>query len=298
VTSEDGPRQVTVSTRTQIAIIGGGPVGLGLAVELGLRGIACVLLERRTGRSSLPKGQALTQRTMEHMYRWGLAEEIRTARAIPPDYPTGMAVAYETLMSEFWAAPPARELVQDYYFQPHDRLPQYATEEVLHTRMGALPTVTSLFGAKATAIAQADDGVRVTFELDGTEHVLEADYVVGCDGARSPVREQADIERHGTNWDELVVLVVFRSKELHEALERYPEMSTYRVMHPDLHGYWMFFGRVDVGEQFFFHAPVPKGTDPDDFDPTALLHRAAGFAFGFEVDHLGFWDQRVQVAAQ
>ena len=80
------------------------------------------------------------------------------------------------------------------------------------------------------------------------------------------------------------------------ALRRFPERSTYRVMHPDLQGYWMFFGRVDVGEQFFFHAPVPHGSRADDLDVAELLHRAAGFPFSFDVDHVGFWDLRVQVA--
>jgi hypothetical protein len=109
------------------------------------------------------------------------------------------------------------------------------------------------------------------------------------------VREQADIERSGTDWDELVALVVFRSPELHQALTRFPDRSTYRVMHPDLKGYWMFFGRVDVGEQFFFHAPVPAGATADA-DVVGLLHRAAGFEFACEIEHVGFWDLRVQVA--
>jgi hypothetical protein len=69
-------------------------------------------------------------------------------------------------------------------------------------------------------------------------------------------------------------------------------------MHPDLQGYWMFFGRVDVGEEFFFHAPVPRGATVDTFDFTGLLHRAAGFAFDCTIDHVGFWDLRVQVATR
>jgi hypothetical protein len=147
-------------------------------------------------------------------------------------------------------------------------------------------------------VEQDADGVRVVVERDGEREVLAGDYVVGCDGGHSLVREQADIERSGTDFDELVALVVFRSKQLHQALERFPDRSTYRVMHPDLHGYWMFFGRVDVGEEFFFHAPVPRGSTADTFDFAGLLHRAAGFAFECEIDHVGFWDLRVQVATR
>jgi 4-hydroxyisophthalate hydroxylase len=90
--------------------------------------------------------------------------------------------------------------------------------------------------------------------------------------------------------------VVFRSRALHDGLKRFPERSTYRVMNPDLNGYWKFFGRIDVGEGWFFHAPVPPDTTRDNFDFKAMLEDAAGFAFACEFDHVGFWDLRVAVA--
>ncbi len=287
-----------MSERTQVVIVGAGPVGVGLAIELGRRGIDCAILERRAELSSIPKGQALSQRTMEHFRRWGFADEIREARVMPPGYPTGMATAYGTLISSYWEAPPARELVKDFYAEANERLPQYATEEVMRRHLATLPSVTSYLGWQATEVAQDEDGVRVTVTDGDQERHLEADFVVGCDGARSLVRESFDIARAGTDWDELVVLTVFRAPELHEALERYPGCGTYRVMHPDLKGYWMFFGRVDVGESFFFHSPVPEGTTRENLDVPALLHRAAGFEFDVEVEHLGFWDLRVQVAEE
>ena len=55
--------------------------------------------------------------------------------------------------------------------------------------------------------------------------------------------------------------------------------STYRVMHPDLNGYWQFFGRIDVGEGLFFHAPVPTDTTRDNFDFHGPAPEAAGFPF-------------------
>jgi 2-polyprenyl-6-methoxyphenol hydroxylase-like FAD-dependent oxidoreductase len=287
---------VSVSGQYQIIIVGGGPVGVGLALELGLRGIRCVVVEQRTQLSRIPKGQGLSQRTMEHMWRWGVADEIRAARTMPPGYAIGQVTAYENLMGEFWAAPPARELVQPYYFQANERLPQYRTEEVLRGRLATLPHVDLRLAWRATDVEQDACGVRVGIERDGDREVLTGDHVVGCDGGRSVVREQADIPRSGTDWDELVALVVFRSLELHRALHRFPDRSTYRVLHPALNGYWMFFGRVDVGEEFFFHAPVPRDTAVNGYDFAALLHRAAGFTFDCEIEHVGFWDLRVQVA--
>jgi 4-hydroxyisophthalate hydroxylase len=290
------PQERPVTERHEVIIVGGGPVGVGLAVDLGRRGISCAVAERRSELSSIPKGQGLSQRTLEHLWFWGVADEIREARVMPRDLPIGQVTVYGDLTSDHWHAKPSREVVKDYYFQANERLPQYRTEEVLRRRMSSLPSVDSYLGYRATKVEQDDDGVRVAIEKDGVQSVLEGSYLVGCDGGHSMVREQADIERSGTDWDELVALIVFRSKPLHEALERFPLRSTYRVMHPELEGYWRFFGRVDADEEFFFHAPVPKGTTGENLDAKQLLHHAAGFAFDCEVDHVGFWDLRVQVA--
>jgi 2-polyprenyl-6-methoxyphenol hydroxylase-like FAD-dependent oxidoreductase len=284
--------------RHQVVIVGGGPVGVALAVELGLRGVSCALVERHLQPQRIPKGQNLSQRTLEHFYFWGIVDELRAARIMPPGFPESGITAYKDLMSEYWYAQVQREVVRSWYFQRNDRLPQYLTEAVLRRKMSTLATVESRFGWSARTIEQDARGARVTVvaEDGGAEEVLEADYVVGCDGARSTVREQVGIERSGADFDQLMVLAVFRSRELHEGLKRFPGRSTYRAMHPDLKGYWQFFGRIDVGEGWFFHAPVPADTTTGNYDFKGLIRRAAGFDFACEFDHVGFWDLRVAVA--
>ncbi|MCL3817644.1 FAD-dependent monooxygenase [Aeromicrobium wangtongii] len=287
-----------MTTTSQVVIVGGGPVGVGLALDLALRGVTSTIVERRPELSRIPKGQGLSQRTMEHMQRWGVAEDLRRARLLPPDHAIGQITAYGNLMSDFWHASPSRELLAPYYSQANVRLPQYQTEAVLRRRLEDLPGVQMLLGWQATSVEQDRHGVRVIAERDGVKQELEGAYVVGCDGGHSLVREQSDIARAGTDFDELVALVVFRSRELSQALSRFPDRSTYRVMRPDLEGYWEFFGRVDEDEEFFFHAPVPRGQDPAKVDFAALMHRAAGLDFACEIDHVGFWDLRVQVATE
>ncbi len=93
-----------------------------------------------------------------------------------------------------------------------------------------------------------------------------------------------------------MVLALFRSRELHQKLARFPPRSTYRVIHPDLGGYWQFFGRVDVGESWFFHSPVPANTTRDNYDFHGMLQKAAGFPFACDFDYVGFWDLRIAVA--
>ncbi|MFZ3359570.1 MAG: FAD-dependent monooxygenase [Xanthobacteraceae bacterium] len=282
----------------QVVIVGGGPVGVALAVELGQRGISCALIERRRELQRIPKGQNLTQRSVEHFYFWGVADALRAARMLPPSYPMSGIVAYRDLSSEYWYAPPLREIVNSYYFQENERLPQYLGEQVLRTRMAQLGNVEARFGWAVETIEQDDTGVRVVMAEDGGagRQTHTADYAIGCDGGHSTIRQQVGIERGGADFNELMVLALFRSRELHEKLKRFPPRSTYRVIHPDLQGYWQFFGRVDVGESWFFHSPVPATTTRDNYDFHGLLQKAAGFPFACDFDYVGFWDLRIAVA--
>ena len=71
---------------TPVLIVGGGPVGLALAVELGWRGVECTLIEQSDGTIATPKMQEVNTRTMEFCRRWGIAEQVRQSGA-PPDFP-------------------------------------------------------------------------------------------------------------------------------------------------------------------------------------------------------------------
>ena len=275
-------------------------MGLGLAVELGLRGISCALVEPRTTLSRIPKGQNLTQRTLEHFAKWGIVQELRAARLMPKGYPIGELTAYGNLMSKYWHAPAGRELVRPFYAEDNERLPQYQTEAVLRHKVSTLPSVDALFGWTAGRITETGSGVEVamTKDDDGSTRTLAAEYVVGCDGSHSSVRPQIRIERSKQDYEQTMLLAVFRSRELHEALKRFPERSTYRVLRPELKGYWQFFGRIDQSDGWFFHAPVPPDSKIETFDTLALIQEAAGFAFDCEFEHLSFWKMRVAVAEE
>src|SRR5712691_383393 len=155
-----------MAERYQVIIVGGGPVGVGLAVDLGQRGISCALVERHITPQQIPKGQNLTNRTLEHFYFWNCVDELRAARVLPPGYPIGGVTTYGNLLSPYHHAIRGGggrgAGVQDFFFQANERLPQYRTEQVLRNRMKELPSVTALFGWVAERVEQDPQGMRIS----------------------------------------------------------------------------------------------------------------------------------------
>ena len=144
----------------QVIIVGGGPVGMGLAIELGQRNVRCIVVERYAQPQPIPKGQNLTQRTMEHFHFWGVENDVRAARTIPPEYGIGGLTAYGTLLGDYSYDWMQRELVRPFYFTDNERLPQYATESVLRRRAAELASVETLYGWSAEEVSQDDRGVE------------------------------------------------------------------------------------------------------------------------------------------
>ena len=84
---------------SEVIITGGGPVGLGLAIDLALKGVTSTVLERSESLHGIPKGQNLTQRTGEHFRAWGVSRAEREASPIPPEFGDAGLVPYGSLLS-------------------------------------------------------------------------------------------------------------------------------------------------------------------------------------------------------
>ena len=182
--------------------------------------------------------------------------------------------------------------------------PQYLTEEVAANSHAAdLPSVTFLFERTANLDIEQDTrkrrsghgvfaGVALRRRSDRGR-----DYAVGCDGARSMVREQLGIERHGTDFDTRMVLAVFSSPELHAGLERLGDRTTYHVVNPDLKG---ASSSSAASRSVCRGSSTPLAAKDTTSNDTEYIHRimeeTAGFSFPVEFEHIGFWNLRIDVA--
>ena len=140
---------------------------MGLAIDLWQRGVCCAVVERHTTPQQIPKGQNLTQRTMEHCFFWGVERELRAARTVPKEYGIGGLTVYGTLLGDYRYDWLQRELVRSYYFTDNERLPQYETEGVLRHRATTLSSVEILDGWRAEEVTPHADGVTVVAAESG-----------------------------------------------------------------------------------------------------------------------------------
>src|SRR6185437_11867132 len=184
-----------------VLVVGGGPVGLTLAIDLAWRGIAVTLVERRAcGEPPPPKCNHTSARSMEVFRRLGVAAKLRDA-GLPADFPndcsyrttaTGIELCRIDIPSRarrysatggpdtWWPTP-----------EPPHRINQVYLEPILFGHAAAQPRITILARTEITDIEQDDDRVvALGRDLDsGNSLRIEADFVVGCDGSRSLVRK-------------------------------------------------------------------------------------------------------------
>src|SRR5689334_25363889 len=185
---------VTGQQDCAVIIIGGGPCGLTLAIELGRRQVPVILLEERASPARFPAANATQARTMEHYRRLGFAEKVR-AQGLPADYPTDIAyftryTKHELARFSLPSARAARELVRTLTGSwsaaelPH-RVSQMFVEGALREEAAACSSVSIRPGWRMTAVRDTGMGVEVDAEHEGGRATLRATYAVGADGGSS-----------------------------------------------------------------------------------------------------------------
>ena len=286
---------VTNASQTSVLIAGGGPVGLALAIELGLCGVDCVAVEKRDGAIPVPKMSQVSSRSMEHCRRWGIAEEVKRA-AWSADYPmdfvyvtnlTGKEIARLKVPSyaergEIKTTPEGARHCPQTYFDP-----------ILAARAAKLKTVSLRYNTRLDGFTQASDGIEAQLPDVETRRggTLNAQYLIGCDGPDGVVRSALGIELGGAGVIANSTNIFFKSPEL-ASLHDKGWARFYRPI--DAAGCWGELIPIDGKELWrltvFHEEERPK-------DPDVYLARMAGAEFDYEILSILPWERRDYVAA-
>jgi 2-polyprenyl-6-methoxyphenol hydroxylase-like FAD-dependent oxidoreductase len=122
---------------TDVVIVGAGPVGLAAAIELGLRGVRCIVVERHDRVGHSPRAKTTNVRTREHLRRWGIADALRRASPISADRPSTIVFATRMnghFLTRFENALNGSRVRNNLYSEEAQWVPQYVLEDVLRTR--------------------------------------------------------------------------------------------------------------------------------------------------------------------
>jgi len=286
-----------MSARVPVLIVGGGPVGLALAGELGWRGVPCTLIEKTDGLIEQPKMDLVGIRTMEFCRRWGIVDWVRDA-PYPPGYPqdyiylTGLN-GYELAREKF----PGRgfEPCPPESPQKRERVPQDMFDPILARFARSFPNVTLRYETELLAFEERADGVRAGVRnAESQAETIEADYMVGADGGSSIVREQLGIGMSGNPALTYTTNVMFRCANFSELHDK---GKGYRFIFIGPEGVWLTIVAVNGGDRFRMSiVGTPQKINHSDDDIRAALRRAMGRDFNYEILSVMRWVRRELVA--
>lgn len=283
---------------SEVAIVGGGPVGLVLSLFLDLYGIKTVIFNIDDRVRRHPKGSAHNSRTMEHYRRLGISTQIRRL-GLPPDHPKD--AAYFTRLSAWEIARfrmPSEIDVErltaaanqtDQIPEPMHRANQMYVDEFLLKHASTRPNIKIRFGWQAHQFNQNDDGVSLTADrvADGQTEHWDARYLIGCDGGQSEVRRSLGIRYHGYDRLEQAYLggrmmsSYFRAPTLYRDHLGRRRAWVYWVINPELRT--TVFSLNGDDEFMIFTKPKNADAPPEDAAVKLAVQRSVGAEIPVEI---------------
>ncbi|WP_199443685.1 FAD-dependent monooxygenase [Umezawaea beigongshangensis] len=181
-----------MSPSPQVLVVGAGPAGLSLAAELAEFGISCRVVEKRTQRQTLSRACTVEPRTLELLDMRGRAAGVlaRGRRCQHPPLGNDRTLDYGLLDTPF----------------PFSlSIPQAWTVDALRVSAEAAGAVISP-GVEMTALRQDESGVDVDLRGPDGSSTVRVQYVVGCDGVNSAVRDAVGVDFDGWNYDDSLMM--------------------------------------------------------------------------------------------
>jgi 2-polyprenyl-6-methoxyphenol hydroxylase-like FAD-dependent oxidoreductase len=281
-----------------VLVVGGGPVGLALAGDLGWRGIACTLVEQSDGSIYQPRMDLVGVRTMEFCRRWGIVPAVEGS-PYPRDYAQDniyltSLTGYELGRERFpgiGQAPPPKESPQR-----RERCPQNMFDPILRAFAASQKNVELRYRTQLVSFAQNADLVTAVVENaeTGVREEILARYIVGCDGARSFVRETLGIAMQGNPVLTYTTNVIFRCPHL---LSLHDKGKAYRHIFIGPEGTWATIVAINGRDEWRFS--IIGGSEQREYttdDIKAAIRRAVGRDFDFEILSVLPWVRRELVA--
>lgn len=284
---------------TPVLIVGGGPIGLALAGELGWRGVRCTLVERGDGSVLQPKMDFVGVRTMEFCRRWGIVPWVHAAgynRAYPQDCAwVDSLTGHEFGREPFPACRDEKPLPQSPYSRG-ERCPQDFFDPVLRRFAAQFPGTRLRHETELVSFREEAGGVLATVKdlKSGREERLRAAYLVGCDGGASMVREALGIAMSGSPVLTYTTNVIFRCAGLEKLHDKKPGYR-YILIGPE--GTYATLVAIDGRDRWRFSlvGDEQKRRLPEE-EVRAVIVRAMGKPFDFEILSMVPWIRRQLVA--
>jgi len=283
---------------TPVLIVGGGPVGLALALDLGWRGIDCTLIERGDGTVDLPKMNSVSLRTMEFCRRWGVDGEVKRC-PFPDDFPLDEAFVTRLGGHElFRLEKPARKFHKPGPHSPESMqvCSQFWFDPILKARAWSYPSVRLRYRHRLDSFRDTGDAVEADVtELEAGHRLrFRARYLIACDGAASSVRDTLGIRLSGPGVLGNSLHAFFRAPGLIERLGARPANFYLCVDHE---GLWGSLRIIDPANAMWrLMIDDAKEVDLNTIDFDVLLARALVQPVAVEWLKSSYWTRRALVA--
>jgi 2-polyprenyl-6-methoxyphenol hydroxylase-like FAD-dependent oxidoreductase len=280
---------------TAVLVVGGGPVGLTLAMDLAWRGIDVTVAElRRRGEAPSVKCNHTSARSMEIFRRLGVATKLRNT-GLPSDYPHSISYRTSATGAELTRIPiPSRK---DRFTmkdgpdcgwptpEPPHRINQIFLEPVLFEHAESMDKLRMLTRTVVEDFRQDDEGIVVTArDLDRDETLeIHCDYLVGCDGGKSAVRKKIGAKLEGDPVIQRVQSTYIRAPQLLDMMPAGPAWATF-ALNPRRSGNMY---AIDGIERWLIHNYL-KDDEPDfdSVDRDRCIREILGVGPDFEYEVL------------